>query len=238
MIKIAICDDNELDRIQLEKFCHLFFDNHEECRMFVFSSGEEYICNRMDEDILLLDIEMEGMSGLKIKELLGQKKTIPKILFVSSHFEAMADAFGREVYGFLTKPVVYEMFAQKVQELYDMIEKERRKILLRGNYREKMIYMADILYVKADKKYVDVYVCGEPAPLFDERSIAEWQEMLDKDMFAFSYRGCLVNLDKIDRIGEHLKMETGDMLPVSRRMRKDLEQNYRKRLIRTAQLGE
>lgn len=238
MIKIAVCDDNEPDRIQLEEFCHQFFDKYEECEIFAFSSGEDYICHKVDEDILLLDIEMEGISGLMIKDLLGQKGTIPKILFVSSHSEAMAEAFGKEVYGFLTKPAVYEIFAQKMQSLYELIEREQMRILLKGVCREKVIHMTDILYVKADKKYVDVYVYGESTPLFDERSIAKWQELLDGEMFAMSHRSYLVNLDKIDRIRENVKMENGDTLPVSRRMKKDLEQKHRKRLIGTARLGE
>ena len=238
MIKIAVCDDNEPDRIQLEKFCHQFFDRYEECEIFSFSSGEDYICRKVDEDLLLLDIEMEGMSGLMIKDLLGQKETIPKILFISSHSEAMAEAFGKEVYGFLVKPVVYEIFAQKMQSLYEVIEREQKRILLKGVCREKMIRMTDILYVKADKKYVDVYVWGESAPFFDGRSIMIWQELLDGDMFAMSHRSYLVNLDKIDWIRENVKMENGDILPVSRRIKKDLEQKYRKRLVGTAWLGE
>ena len=91
-----------------------------------------------------------------------------------------------------------------------------------GEKEEKIICATDILYVKAQGKYVRLYLDGEESPLFDERGIGKWCEMLDKGAFALSYRGYLVN---------------GWSVPVSRRFRKEFEEKYKKRLIEKARLG-
>ena len=106
-----------------------------------------------------------------------------------------------------------------------------------GEKEEKIICATDILYVKAQGKYVRLYLDGEESPLFDERGIGKWCEMLDKGAFALSYRGYLVNLDKVEHVREKALLENGWSVPVSRRFRKEFEEKYKKRLIEKARLG-
>lgn len=112
-------------------------------------------------DILLLDVEMEEMDGLAVKELLGKGQVHPRILFISGHPEAMADAFGKDVYGFLRKPIEYDKFAEKMQKMVAEIEKENRCIFLAGSIQSKAVRESDIVYIEAQKKYVNLYMSGE-----------------------------------------------------------------------------
>ena len=55
-------------------------------------------------DILILDIEMPQKSGIEIKNELT-KDDKPLIIFATAYFEFMKEAFGKNVIGYMQKPV-------------------------------------------------------------------------------------------------------------------------------------
>lgn len=69
-----------------------------------YERGEDLLEN-LNADILLLDIKMDGLDGIEIKNILQHQKSRTGILFLSNYLEAIPEAFGRQVYGFLKKPV-------------------------------------------------------------------------------------------------------------------------------------
>ena len=198
-----------------------------------YESGTEFLADFCEPDLLLLDVEMDGLA---VKNVLREKKTFPRTLFVSRHPEAMDEAYDRNVYGFLKKPPEYEKFAEKMHRVMWDVNEERKTVLLSGEKEEKIICATDILYVKAQGKYVRLYLDGEESPLFDERGIGKWCELLDKGAFALSYRGYLLNLDKVEHVKEKALLENGWSVPVSRRFRKEFEENDKKRWLAAAGL--
>lgn len=79
-MKIGICDDNEMEREQLKKFClKAGYDD-----TVFFSSGEELL--EYEEltslNLLFLDIEMEGPNGIEIKNNLWRLSPLPGSPFV------------------------------------------------------------------------------------------------------------------------------------------------------------
>lgn len=81
-----------------------------------------------------------------------------------------------------------------------------------------------------------LYLDGEESPLFDERGIGKWCELLDKGAFALSYRGYLLNLDKVEHVKEKALLENGWSVPVSRRFRKEFEEKDKMRWLAAAGL--
>lgn len=65
-----------------------------------FSSGDDYIKSDVCADILVMDIGMDENNGLAVKDMLEKRQINTAILFVTSRGEMMAEAFGRNVYGF------------------------------------------------------------------------------------------------------------------------------------------
>ena len=76
--------------------------------------GEAVLSGKLP-DILLLDIEMEGMSGIELKDLLGEREKRVRICFITSHSELAVEGYGDGVFGFLVKPLEYERFAVKMK---------------------------------------------------------------------------------------------------------------------------
>ena len=237
MIKVAICDDDKRYQEILRSFCAQFFEERIPFETVTYDSGTIYLNSSHCEDILLLDIEMEGIDGLAVKELLWEEQSHIRILFVSSHQEAMAEAFGTQVYGFLKKPLQYEQFEKKMQKILTDIKNENKTVVIESGRKDSIVAVNDILYIEAQGKYTYVHLRTGEQPLFDEKSIGIWEELLRTDGFAMSHKSYLVNLSAVQRIAEIALLDTEEYVPVSRRMKKEFEKAYRENLIKTANYG-
>lgn len=90
-MRIGICDDCEQDLILLKCICNKY--NHTDITLY--HSGEEVLKdkNHSKIELLFLDIEMNGTSGLHIKKMLEYTNASTFIVFCTSHVECMQDAF-------------------------------------------------------------------------------------------------------------------------------------------------
>lgn len=238
MIRIAICDDNANDRTALADLCRRFFGVRKDYEIHSYSSAIDYINSSYQPDILFLDVEIEHMNGLELKDLLGEQKSCPRILFVSSHPESIAEAFGRHVYGFLTKPIDARLFDRKMPKLLLDIQKTRHEKIFftEGTFKKESFCMNDILYIEAQDKYVHIHL-NDKKVIFDGRSIKEWQKILEQEHFAMSHRSYLVNLTKIRIENQKFILENGTPAPISRRMQKQFRETYDAFLIETSTYG-
>lgn len=103
MLIVGICDDNLKDRERIQKFCQIYFRNRAiEYRCMLFSSGEElleYSYKKKNDkiDVLFLDMEMERIDGLSVRNEFEERDFVKRIIFVTSHKEDVFMAFGLKV---------------------------------------------------------------------------------------------------------------------------------------------
>lgn len=86
-MRILICDDDILITEQLRKYLSEYFskNNLRIPEIVAFSSGEALLADSGDKDIVFLDIEMSGISGISTgKEL--QKENPNIIIFIVTSF--------------------------------------------------------------------------------------------------------------------------------------------------------
>lgn len=184
MLKVAICDGSCRDRKTLLDFCRHFFEKKEKYEIEIFDSGKDYINRSCQPDILLLDIEMDGTDGMTVKEWLRKEYIHPRILFVSTCPAAMEEAFDRNVYGFLVKPLSYETFEKRMEVICEDIKREStdikrnsKYIRLEGVLKSTLVCVEEILYISAQDKSVNIYL-RDGKVFFDKRNIGRWGEML------------------------------------------------------------
>src|SRR5581483_9876381 len=68
-------------------------------------------------DVLFLDVEMPGASGLEAAALVADRHAAPAIVFVTAHERYAVDAFAVEAFDYLVKPVEPERLARVVDRL-------------------------------------------------------------------------------------------------------------------------
>jgi len=224
-IRIAICDDDEIFRIELVEFCGRFFSEKISCEIREYASGEEYLAAE-PADILLLDIEMEGMDGIEVKERLIDRHTDTQIIFVTNHGESMRDAFGKNVSGFLTKPVRYAEFSEIMKKVLCGLEAEQRFLTVQTVEKKRKVYLKDVLYLKASGKDVDIHAVGEVLASVKREGLGCWGERLEYDDFVQSHKSYLVNLAHVKRVGKEILLDNGERVKLSRDRKREFEETY------------
>jgi two-component system LytT family response regulator len=159
----VIVDDNELDRLTIASFARKY--------PFVriigqFASAMEALeaTRTMAPDILMLDIDMPGLTGLELRKQLSE---VPACIFVTAHPEYALESFEASALDFLVKPLRPERFEMSMERLEHFLDIHYRAGLMEHTLTEDTLFikdgrdhiklkLQDILYLEALKDYTGV----------------------------------------------------------------------------------
>ena len=139
MLKVSVIEDDKLIRDELEKM----LNNSTTCQcVSSYNNCENALKDlaRTEPDVILLDIELPGMSGIdgikKIKEILPECDII--MLTVHEESESIFNALKKGAVGYLDKSASEEKILQAITDVYDggspMTPRIARKVL--GSFKE------------------------------------------------------------------------------------------------------
>ncbi len=120
-IKIALCDDQVLDRVIIKLYLEMFFSEKGiETEIDEFVSGTELLASDISSySIAFLDIYMDSMTGIEAAQrILAVNKNI-KIMFCSSSPEFSQEFLDIGAYGYFIKPISSEKLSVTMNKLYD-----------------------------------------------------------------------------------------------------------------------
>ena len=226
--KCFIVDDNELDRLALlsyaRKYPFLAIDG-------VFASATEAMERAMDSppDVLLLDIDMPGISGIDLRRRLDK---VPACIFVTSHPEFALESFEIAALDFLVKPLKGDRFSKAMERLQQYLEVHFKAELLDYTLGEDTVFIKDghnhiklqsyeILYLEALKDYTGIvtrqkrYCVLTPlSHLLKEKAFSQ---------FIRIHRSYAVQKHFINKITPKEVVVNDTMLPVGRSYRDSLD---------------
>ena len=97
MINIVICEDELEQRNIIKKYINDISKGISvKFELLEFESAEEFLLNKIEfknVDIFILDINMNGMSGMDLARLIREKDDISEIIFVTSLLEYVQDGY-------------------------------------------------------------------------------------------------------------------------------------------------
>ena len=167
-------------------------------------------------DIVFLDIQMPGMTGLEVAQRLPYK---PHIVFVTAYSEHALAAFERDAVDYLLKPAQDERLQQTIDRLKARVSSKAPaqdlEAMLNGLLNRKTanylkwiragvgntvhnINVDDVLYFEAEDKYTRVI--ARQVESLVRIAISELDEQLDPEHFQRVHRGTIVNLRCIKAI--------------------------------------
>jgi len=187
-------------------------------------------------DVVFLDVEMPGLSGLEAARLVRGRPERPQLVFVTAHEQYAIDAFAVEALDYLLKPVEPERLAQVVRRLSAPRAAPSapvQKVAVVSGSETVLLDWDAIHYVRADGDYSRVhtydrsYLCTQ--------TLREVESTLPAARFMRIHRSYLVNLAKVaavKRAGpERLKLALDDEsrteLDVARRQGKAVRDRLR-----------
>ena len=112
-------------------------------------------------DILFLDIDMPGLSGVELRKKANQ---VPACIFITSHPEFAVESFELETLDFIVKPLKLDRFEQTVRRITDFFDIKNKATLFESSIGGDVIYIKEgheqtkvklheILYLEALKDY-------------------------------------------------------------------------------------
>ncbi|WP_316790495.1 LytTR family DNA-binding domain-containing protein [Pedobacter frigoris] len=177
----------------------------------------EIITNQID--ILFLDIEMPGMTGIELVKSLEGKR--PMIIFTTSTVNYAAEAFDLNVVDFLIKPIVPVRFLQSVEKAREILKtknlsvsnKEDEFVFIRDSNVVRRIKVGEILYIEAMGDYVKIYIEGHVYSIHS--SLKSVEQKLSQVVFLRVHRSFIINVSKIDTLEGGTLIINKMLVPVS-----------------------
>jgi two-component system, LytTR family, response regulator AlgR len=148
-------------------------------------------------EVVLLDIQMPGMSGLEVARHLSRLEPPPRIVFVTAHDRHAVEAFELNALDYLLKPVRAERLAAALRKasvpenesLTNAADAPREYLSVAERNRIVLVPVRDILFLRAEQKYVTVRTRAREH-LVEEPLVALEREFAAS--FVRIHRNCLV----------------------------------------------
>jgi two-component system response regulator AlgR len=192
------------------------------------------LLQRLRFDAVLLDIHMPGADGLVLAQALRSLPDPPPVVFVTAHTEHAVAAFELEAVDYLTKPVRLERLQVALQKVERLAQARAsgpaggagpEVLLIQDRGRTERVPLAEVLYFKAELKYITVRTAARSYIL--DASLSELEER-HAALFLRVHRNALVARRAVRALEKHYDPEEGegwavrltgidDLLAVSRR---------------------
>jgi DNA-binding LytR/AlgR family response regulator len=177
-----------------------------------------------DVDAVFLDIQMPGLTGLELAEVLGRFKRPPPVVFVTAHEKHAVDAFDLHAVDYVLKPVRADRLAEAVRRVVSHGDRrpapDDAQIAVERGGVTRFVDRGDITHVEAHGDYARLHTTGGDAYLV-RIPISTLEEEWRAAGFHRIHRSLLVALAHVDEVrteaGRTTLLVGSAELPVSRR---------------------
>lgn len=183
-------------------------------------------------DILFLDINMPAGDGFSVLAELDKETDLskPAIIFTTAHSRFAAQAFEVEAVDYLLKPLSEEKVLRSMHRVLKaksgLVDDKLKVIAVPVASGTEYVAVDNIMYVEASSEYVFLVLPNKKLML--RKSLKALAHELPEEFFQ-THRSYIVNATHVESMlkaqdgGSHLEMESGEKIPVSRRLRTNLQ---------------
>lgn len=228
-IQIAIVDDEE---IQLDTMKSLIAQASAELGLFVelsyFSSGEAFLFELEDHpglDIVFLDIEMDRLTGLEVAQKIRETNQELTLIFATAFAEYAIEGYSVQALDYLLKPIEVEKVKRVFQKHLKRKPQLKHFVTIESTKGEIMkLFEDDILYIEVNRRECEIHLIEQV--VFTRQTLKELSDKLSES-FISTHRSYLVNLSHIERLLKtDVELTNGSVVPLSRRLAKDVQDRF------------
>ncbi|MFX1707550.1 response regulator transcription factor [Chitinophaga sp. CC14] len=180
------------------------------------------ILRHQSVDLIFLDIQMPGLTGLQFLESLPNK---PLVILITAYEKYALQGFNLAVTDYLVKPVSLERFIKacnKAQELFLLktggktAREEADFFFVNVDYSLLKVVYADIRWIEGLKDYVKIHLNSSSKPVITRMSIKGLEEQLPGSRFVRVHKSYIVSIAAITTIRKNavfldtLELPVGD----------------------------
>lgn len=224
MIRIAIVEDEPDASETLKNMIQKFGAEHAPSAAFdiaVFSDAETFLRDLRDYEVIFLDIQMDGMSGMDAAREIRKRNEEVLIVFVTNMAQYAIESYEVEAYDFILKPLSYHNFFMKFRRILKKIAHLSNDdyCTLTTRFETRKVKIKDIIYVESCNHNLIFHIHGGEEVRITGSTMNEWERKLTPYYFIRCNSGFLVNLKYVSAVrGEYVETE-GQKLHISRSRR-------------------
>jgi DNA-binding LytR/AlgR family response regulator len=156
-------------------------------------------------DLLFLDVQMPGLTGLELLQSLRQR---PEVILTTAYREFAPEGFDLDVTDYLLKPVSFDRFLKAIGKFQARLKTgtptvatphepagQPDYLFVRADRKQVKVLLGDILYIESLKDYVRIVTTG--GKITTKETISHLEEILPSRRFLRVHRSFIVAMDKI-----------------------------------------
>lgn len=157
-------------------------------------------------DLIFIDIQMPGITGLQFIQSLVKK---PMIILVTAYKQYALDGFAMDVLDYLMKPVSMDRFMKacnKAKDLYELKQPaehlasaKQEYMFVNVGYSLMKIIFNDITYIEGLKDYVQIHLSNTPKAAIVRVSMKNMEEQLP-NYFERIHKSYIINIKQVTSI--------------------------------------
>ena len=224
---VGICDDSKQCRIEVIKMLESV-EVSVELEISEYESAEQLLEMQVMPEVIFLDIEMGGMSGIELLKKHAALFKDSKVILLTAYDDFWQTGYEENAYRYITKPV-YDR-KDKFVELFEAIEVEKGLndlLTFLCNKKSVTVRYRDILYIEKAKSKNYINIVASNHNFQCSMSLKDIYDAIPHDIFVYSHRSIIINIKQIKHINisnNVIIMNNNQMLPVSRKNRDDFYQ--------------
>lgn len=174
-------------------------------------------------DLIFLDIQMPGLTGLQLIQSLASK---PMVILITAYDQYALEGFNLDVIDYLVKPVAFDRFLKacnKAWEFHKLKSQPDHKsegagdpeyFFVNAEYSLVKVVIDDIIMIEGLKDYIKIHLVNNK-PLVIRMSMKSIEEKLSPKKFLRIHKSYIVALAKITSIRKGSVFLGGLEIPVS-----------------------
>lgn len=216
-MNIAVCDDENKILEEIAAFIEKEFPGS---RVELFSDGQSFLtavksASNDEPDLLLIDIDMPGMSGMEVAAALTEEKSRTLIVFVTAHDELVYDSFKYHPFAFVRKKYLEEELRGVLKDCQKEIDSRNKQFIFQNASQTINLAQSEILYFEGQANYLAIHTTGDEYRMRSTMTAVEKE--LENCGFLRIHKGFLINLEHVKILkSENLELDNGELLPIGK----------------------
>jgi two-component system, LytTR family, response regulator len=186
------------------------------------------VLNKQEVDLIFLDIQMPGLTGLQLLQSLSVR---PMVILITAYEKYALEGFNLDVIDYLVKPVPFERFLKACNKAIDFYRLKKNTpsdsnvpmdyFFVNAEYGLVKIVFSEIRLIEGLKDYLKIHF-GDSKPLVIRMSMKSIEEKLPTGKFFRIHKSYIIAISQITSIRRNSVFLGDQELPLSDLYKDDL----------------
>lgn len=225
-MKIAICDDNAAYRQQIYQCIQDAGVLNSDDKIIQYNSGLDYLKDNEEVDLLLLDVEMPGLSGMEMLRKYPEHFTNTKVVLVTSYEDYLYEGYEVGVFRYIKKPARQE----EIEKLFNALHSSdplSKKIEVLCQGRKCEITLSNIAYIESCNNHCEIVTSKGQMTVY--QSLKELESLFTERFFVRPHKSYLINwkhVKEFNRQDKYLLMSNDHRIYIAKKRYKMILEAY------------